>query len=436
MPHRFAPFVAAVLVAAAALPASAQAPAPLSSTAERVFAEAKPRIVQVRTLLISAGRQSSIGSGFVVGEDGFAITNYHVVSQYALDPASYRLEYLAPDGSKGTLTLLAIDVAHDLAVVRLERAGLPRFEFDPRALEGTLPKGERIYALGNPLDLGFTIVEGTYNGLVDKSYDERIHFSGAINPGMSGGPVANAEGRIVGINVAKRLDGENVGFLVPAKHAAALLARARQGQPLDVKKAREEVGRQFETWQRGFFGALEREGFKATPFGPYRGAESAAPWITCWARTNADQMPKPRVSIQSTHCNSGGGLFVSDKIVSGRVDMSFSHHKSVDLNRFQFAEALSKSTARWSGNAGRRLTEQRCEDRFVAGVEGKRPLLRATWCTRAYRDFEGLYNVTIVAATQDRPTEALVAQITMLGVSHANAVSLGRRFLETIEVAP
>lgn len=430
--------LAAACLAAAISAAHAQAPAapPLSSTAERVFAEAKPRIVQVRTLLVSAGRQSSIGSGFLVSADGLAVTNYHVVSQYALDPASYKLEYLAPDGSKGTLTLLAIDVAHDLAVVRLERASLPYFEFDPRAVANNLPKGERIYSLGNPLDLGFTIVEGTYNGLVDKSYDEHIHFSGAINPGMSGGPVANAEGRIVGVNVSKRLDGESVSFLVPAKHAAALVEQARTGKALDVKKAREEVGRQLEAWQRGFYGALEREGFKPTPFGPYRGSESAAPWITCWARTNADQLPKPKVAIQSTQCNSGGALFVSDKIVSGRVDMGFSYHKSAGLNAFQFAEALRQQSTRWSGNAARRLTEQQCEDRFVAGVPGKRPLLRATWCTRAYRDFEGLYNVTIVAATQDRSTEALVAQISMLGISHANAVSLGRRFLETLEVAP
>src|SRR4029077_1010892 len=137
------------------------------------------------------------------------------------------LEFLAPDGAKGPLELLAFDVAHDLAVVRIARTELPFLQFDERALAGALPKGERIYAMGNPLDLGFTIIEGTYNGLVDRSYDDRIHFSGAINPGMSGGPVAGSDGRIVGVNVAKRLDGEQVGFLVPARYAAALVEKAR-----------------------------------------------------------------------------------------------------------------------------------------------------------------------------------------------------------------
>ena len=52
---------------------------------------------------------------------------------------------------------------------------------------------------------------------------------------------------------------------------------------------------------------------------------------------------------------------------------------------------------------------------------------------RAYREFEGLYNVTLLALTQDRDREALLAQLTIQGVSHGNAVALGRRFLEAIQ---
>src|SRR5258708_19989058 len=149
----------------AATPArpSPEPPQTLSNAAERVYDLAKPRILQIRTLLQAAGRQSTLGSGFLVTADGLAITNYHVVSQFALDPKTYRLEYLAPDGAKGTLKLLAFDVPHDLAVVKVERAGLPYFEFDPRALEDRLPKGERIYPMGNPLHLPFPIIKGTSN---------------------------------------------------------------------------------------------------------------------------------------------------------------------------------------------------------------------------------------------------------------------------------
>ncbi|HUI98704.1 MAG TPA: serine protease [Usitatibacter sp.] len=420
---------------AVAQPMPEQPGGPLSSAAERVYDLAKPRILQVRTLLQAAGRQTTLGSGFVVSADGYAITNYHVVSSFALDPKTYRLEYLAPDGSKGGLALLAIDVAHDLAVVKIDRSGLPFFEFAPRALDGTLPKGERMYAMGNPLDLGFTIVEGTNNGLVDKSYDERIHFSGAINPGMSGGPVTDSDGRIVGVNVAKRLDGEQVGFLVPARFAAALLERARRGPVLVLDKAREEVGRQLDAWQSGFYEALARAGFRDASFGPYRGMESAAPWMTCWAFTNADQVPKPRAAINTTRCSSVTGLFVSDRILTGRVDVTYSYHKSIDLNAFQFAHEVSQQAGAASFDRGRRLTEQECTDDFLEGPPAGRPLLRARWCMRAYREFEGLYDVTVLALTQDRDREALLAQLVMQGVSHANAVALGKRFLESIRWA-
>ncbi|MGZ5598623.1 MAG: S1C family serine protease [Usitatibacter sp.] len=414
---------------------STAAPPTLSNAAERVYDLAKPRIIQIRTLLQAAGRQSTLGSGFLVSADGLGITNYHVVSQFALDPKTYRLEYLAPDGAKGTLKLLAFDVAHDLAVVKIERSGMPYFEFDPRALEGRLPKGERIYAMGNPLDLGFTIIEGTYNGLVDKSYDERIHFSGAINPGMSGGPVAGNDARIVGVNVAKRLDGEQVGFLVPARFAAALIERARKGPPLVLDKAREEVGRQLDGWQSAFYDALKSEGFRTATFGPYRGLEAAAPWMTCWASTNADQLPKPRTAVNTTRCSSATGIFVSDRILTGRVDLSYSYFKSIDLNAFQFAKELSQRSWGFDARGGKRLTEQECRDDFVAAGPGARPPLRATWCMRAYREFEGLYNVTLLALTQDSDREALLAQLSMQGVSYANAVTLGRRFLESIEWA-
>ena len=441
MPSRHLWLLAALFTASSALaqrppPAASPAPSPaLSNAAERVYDLAKPRILQIRTLLQAAGRQSTLGSGFLVSADGLAITNYHVVSQFALDPKTYRLEYLAPDGAKGTLKLLAFDVPHDLAVVKVERTDLPFFEFDPRALEDRLPKGERIYAMGNPLDLGFTIIEGTYNGLVDKSYDERIHFSGAINAGMSGGPVAGNDGRIVGVNVAKRLDGEQVGFLVPARFAAALLERARRGPPLAVDKAREEVGRQLDGWQAAFYDALRGEGFRSSNFGPYRGLESAAPWMTCWASTNADQLPKPRAAMNSTRCSSATGIFVSDKILTGRVDVSYSYYKSIDLNAFQFSKELSQRSWGHDRSGGKRLTEQECRDDFVNAGSGARPPLRATWCMRAYREFEGLYNVTLIALTQDRAREALLAQLSMQGVSYANAVALGRRFLESIEWA-
>ena len=418
------------------LPQETQPPLPMSAAAEGIYAATRPGLLQIRTLVEAAGRQSSIGSGFLVTADGLAVTNYHVVSQYALEPKTYRLEFARPDGTQGALQLLAIDVANDLAIVRLEGTDLPHLKFDEAALADTSPRGERLYAMGNPLDLGFTIVEGTYNGLVEKSYNQRVHFTGAINPGMSGGPAVTGAGKVVGINVAKRLDGELVSFLVPAGKAAALLERARTEAPLDLAHAREDIDRQLLAWQADFYHALGEQGFRGTRLGPYQAPESAAPWFNCWARTNADQTPKPRAQMDSTSCSSQSSLFIAEDIETGRAELTHAYVRSVDLNSFQFAAFLSQ----YYGAAGmirswsrKRLTQPQCHEDFIEHAEGGvGPVLRTVWCARAYRAFAGVYDVSITTVTQDRDKEALISRVTLQGVSYDNALALAQRLVGEI----
>jgi hypothetical protein len=404
---------------------------PVSSSAERLYAAARPQLLQVRTLVTAAGRQSSIGSGFLVSADGLAITNYHVVSQYALDPANYRLEFIGADGSRGELKLLAFDVANDLAVVRLDGPARPFFRFDARAVKDALPKGERLYSMGNPLDLGFTFVEGTNNGYVDRSYSDRILFSGAINPGMSGGPAVTADGEIAGINVAKRLDGELVSFLVPPRFAAALIERA--GEAPSAKDLEAEIARQLGAAQTRLYTAFEAAGFRPAKLGPYEAPESAAPWFTCWARTNAGQAVKPRASVNATACNSDTRIFLANDLQVGHIQTSHAYVRSIDLNAFQFASFLSQQSQPAQIAASKWRTDQHCHQDFVAGstAEGEPPLL-VLWCARAYRKFDGLYDFWIVAVTQDRDLEALVSRLSLQGVAYDNAVAMTRRFLAGI----
>jgi hypothetical protein len=298
----------------------------------------------IRTLVVGAGQQSSTGSGFLVGADGLAITNYHVVSQVALEPSTYRLEYAAADGTRGEVRLLAIDLPNDLAVVRLDKRDTPFFSFDEASMERSVPRGERLYSMGNPLDLGFTINKGTYNGLVERSYNERIHFTGALNPGMSGGPTVNAEGQVVGINVAKRLGGELVSFLVPARFAAALLRRVRDQELEPMQDFRAEIGRQLAAWQAGLYRSFGEDGFRSIALGPYQAPEATARWLDCGAQTNAGVMPKPRASIDSINCRSASGLFVANDLNTGLIQLSHIYLRAVDLNQFQFANFLTQQS--------------------------------------------------------------------------------------------
>jgi serine protease Do len=408
-----------------------------STSAEGIYASAPARLLQIRTLLADAGRQTSIGSGFLVSADGLAITNYHVISQAALEPKTYRLEYRGADGSNGQLSLISVDVPNDLAVVQLDRRDAPFFTFDKTAMDGAMPKGERLYSMGNPLDLGFTIIEGTYNGLVERSYNERIHFTGALNPGMSGGPAVTADGRVVGVNVATRRGGQLVSFLVPARFAEALLERVR-GRAATPAELRGEVGRQFAAWQSSLYKSFTEQGFRPATLGPYRAPETSAPWFNCWAQTNAEATPKPRASINSTTCTSDTGLFVASDLTTGSIQINHSYVKTIDLNQFQLASLLTQlSQPRMVGGGPFRkwYTPERCHEDFVAAaVAPDRPPFRAIWCAQAYREFDGLYNVVMVAVSQDDGREALVSRLSLPAIGYDDAIAVGKRFLEAVQV--
>jgi serine protease Do len=406
--------------------------APVSSTAERIFEAARGKILQIRTELAASGRQTSLGSAFLVDGD-LAITNYHVVSQYILEPDLYRLEYFTTASDHGGLNVLGFDIADDLALVKIDRAQPEHFAFDPRKLDDLI-KGEQLYAMGNPLDIGFAIVEGTYNGLVDRSYTPHIHFSGAVNPGMSGGPAVASNGDVVGINVATRLDGELVSFLVPAQYAVALLASTPRDPP-KPETLRGELARQIAARQSELYAKLETFGLQSASFGPYSAAESKANWFTCWGQTNAEQVPKPRAMIENTNCTSDSDIFIANDLHIGHLYVTHSYIRSVDLNPFQFATYLATQNglqwpARWREKW---YTPPRCTQDFArTGGAGKGPPVEAIWCARAYKAFPDLYDVALTTITQDRSSEALVSRLSLQAVTYEAAQKLGRQFLEAL----
>jgi serine protease Do len=451
---RFARLIFGLVAILASLGTASAGPPVLAgsapSAAERIYASAPPRLLQFRSLVTGAERPASTGSGFLVTADGLAITNYHVVSQVALDPKTYHLEYVAADGNRGDATLLAIDLANDLAIVHVDKPDAPFFVFDDAAIAHGLPKGERLYSMGNPLDLGFTINEGIYNGLVARSYSERMHFTGALNPGMSGGPAVTAEGLVVGVNVAKRTGVELVSFLVPARFAVALLQRVRDNPP-PYPLAREgvgsegmdfhaEIGRQLAAWQAGLYKSFDEQGFHSIALGPYQAPEPTAPWFSCSAQTNTDAVPRPRASINAMTCRGDTSLFVAGDLTTGTIQLSHSYVTTADLNQFQFAAFLSRQSQPpmlISGAFRKWRTAQRCHEDFVttAAVQQppSRPLLRVVWCAQAYRDFAGLYDVALTAVTQDRGTEALVSRLSLQAIGYDEAVALTKRFLEAVQ---
>lgn len=171
---------------------------------------------------------SASGSGIIISEDGYILTNNHVVSSSSSESNSY---YQISEATKVTVTLfndeteyeakiVGQDEQTDLAVIKIEKTGLTKAEF---ADSDDVKVGEFAMAVGNPVNMTSTVTTGIVSALNRKITDSDgktytcIQTDAAINSGNSGGALVNGEGKVIGINTLK-LSGtgiEGIGFAIP-----------------------------------------------------------------------------------------------------------------------------------------------------------------------------------------------------------------------------
>ena len=330
-------------------------------------------------------------------------------------------------GQTGKLELLDIDVVHDLALLRAD--GFPAAHFDIRS---ELPAmGERLYSMGNPYDLGLTIVEGNYNGLLQKSLYERIHFTGSINHGMSGGPALDTAGRVIGVNVASA--GNQVSFLVPAKYVSQLIERAHE-KALDSAQFDATIAAQLTANQQRYVSELLSKDFARTDIGDYSVPGTLADYINCWGRT--DREPRELYHSVSYHCSTDENLFLSDALSSGSIGYShvlYSTDELSPLHFFHLMQAMAGMGARSFGGTEEAMSNFRCDSDFVAH-DGQTS--KVTFCLRRYRQFEGLYDLYQQSLALRGDRELLVSTLALTGVSAENARAFARKFQESITWKP
>jgi serine protease Do len=411
--------------AAPALPLQAPAATPADSS-QRAFAGAREKLLQVRTLLRGQDSQASVGSGFLVTDDGLLVTNYHVVSQYALQPAQYRLVFAAADGRQGALQLLDVDVVHDLALLRPADpsllAGRGKLEFRP-ATEPLL-RGERIRSLGNPLDVGFAVVDGAYNGLVERSFLPTIFFGGSLSAGMSGGPALDDRGRVIGVNVATRRDGEQVSFLVPASFAQALLQRSRDAKPVTAPMYPRLVA-QLLVHQDALTKAFLAQPWRPAGNPHYRIPVPQEQFMRCWGRSTA---PESRgLQFERSDCAMDSRIYVSGALLTGYLAVRHEAYDGRRIGELRFLERYSQSFRNeFFGTGNRQQTPPQCKERYVAGAGLP---LRAVLCLRAYKNLVGLYDMSLLVATLDGTETGAQGRFDVFGVSFENAQRLAADYL-------
>ncbi len=197
---------------------------------------------------------TSLGSGFIISEDGYIVTNSHVVSGGRPgNPAVGQITVIMPDRKEYAAKLVGRDASSDLAVLKIEARGLPFVKFGDSQQTRV---GDWVVAIGNPYGLGGSVTAGIVSALHRNigsgPYDRYIQTDAAINQGNSGGPMFDLNVNVIGINSAIfSPTGGNVGigFAIPAELAKPIVdtlrggARVKRGylgvqiQPLDADSA-------------------------------------------------------------------------------------------------------------------------------------------------------------------------------------------------------
>ena len=167
--------------------------------------------------------QRSLGSGFIISNDGYILTNDHVVD--GADEIKVKLS----DGRTFPATVKGVDSKLDLALIKVEAEGnLPTVSLGD---SDKLQVGEWVMAIGNPFGLEQTVTAGIVSAkgrvIGAGPYDDFIQTDASINPGNSGGPLFNADGQVVGINTAIIAGGQGIGFAIPVNSVTAILDQLR-----------------------------------------------------------------------------------------------------------------------------------------------------------------------------------------------------------------
>ena len=417
-------------IAPAPAASGAAQPAEVSLSARKVYEQARSQLVQIRTVLKGRASQTSVGSGFFVSRDGHIVTNFHVVAEAALKPERHDLVYVTADGREAPVQILQLDVLHDLALLKAadtDAATTPR-SFDALAFRADakpLAQGERIYSLGNPLDVGFAVTEGTYNGLVRRSFYPQIFFGGALSAGMSGGPALDQQGQVVGINVARRVDGEQVSFLVPANFAVALLARGRDALPIKTA-AYATVTAQLMQHQTALTDRFIKQGWKTATHPRYRVPVPVDDFMRCWG--SSDPSRTGGLDVERSNCVMDTRIFVGD-YTTGAISV---RHESYDGSKLGTLRFAARHSGAFRNEDFTRLrteyqTRPQCHEDFID--RGGLPL-RAVACLREYKKLPGLFDLSILVATLDQNQAGVQGRFDAQGLSFENAQKLAKHYLE------
>lgn len=194
-------------------------------TTKQIYQKVSPSVVGIVTYrLDSTWVPAGEGSGIIISEDGYIVTNSHVISN------AQGIKVVLSNDEEYEAEIIGVDTRTDLAVVKIKASGLAPAEFGN---SDQMSAGDKVVAIGNPGGLEFagSITQGIISALNRQITSsggytmECIQTDAAINPGNSGGALVNEYGQVVGINSSKiaATDYEGIGFAIPSNTAVPIL---------------------------------------------------------------------------------------------------------------------------------------------------------------------------------------------------------------------
>lgn len=427
MNKKFLTSVGLLWVVAVLAPAGAGAQS-LTDESQSIYASCHPSVVQIQVIDLATGKKTAIGSGFQFTPDGHMATNFHVVAEAVHAPRRFRVESVRHDGAIDPVEVMDIDVIRDLAVIRGQDGRGNR----PAHLSlghSDMSKGTRIFSMGNPFDLGMSIIEGIYNGLMEDSLYKKILFSGSINPGMSGGPALDKAGQVIGVNVSTA--GNEVSFLVPVEHLKELYARVAPAPMASDIDWKERIGGQLAENQQRYMKRLLDPSWDSLEVGEAKVPGELLKVFKCWGKS--EDKENDLYTYAYINCSTSDNIFLSSGFSTGSIIYKYFWITSKGLNPVRFYN-LYENHFRYPNpyeNAQEDdVTNFKCDNNFVdiGGRDAK-----VLWCARRYKKFPDLYDINFSLASVDRNDRGLLVEVVALGLGKASAVEFARKFLKEIQ---
>jgi len=193
-----------------------------------VYNDISPSVVHVSTVqyyrnfFFEIVPQEGTGSGFIISEDGYILTNNHVVA------GAQQIAVRLSNGEEYNAELVGTDQMTDLAVLHIRGIEIPEEWVTPLGDSAELEVGQRAIAIGNPFGLDSTVTVGVISALdrpvitAETQFENMIQTDASINPGNSGGPLIDSTGRVIGINTviySQSGGSHGIGFAIPVNLA-------------------------------------------------------------------------------------------------------------------------------------------------------------------------------------------------------------------------